>query len=110
MNACKRSEHDPQKRIVVGSHLGRAIAPGRAGGVRQPIHTETIVWFSPAGLPDAELTVLASLQGTSEATWPVWHDGEQWIDATTAMPLDCIVTAWTDMPEGYLPPDASSRG
>jgi hypothetical protein len=61
--------------------------------------TETITWR--ADLPDADMTVLVSLDDAdSEPTWVGFFDGERWIDATTGAPFAGNVTAWADMPKG----------
>ena len=61
-------------------------------------HCEVLTWHRlPGDLPDAELTVMLSVEG--EEPWPGYWDGEQfcWADA---MPVAGAVLGWADMPKG----------
>lgn len=67
--------------------------------------TETITWHPLAteGPPDADITVLVSVEDASEPTWLGFFDGDVWRDAATGGKFASSVTAWADMPEGYRP-------
>lgn len=66
--------------------------------------TETMTWWSVgARLPDADVTVMVTLEDESEPCWPGYFDGEQWIEASTGGPFAVRVIAWADMPAGFRP-------
>lgn len=80
------------------------IAPGHAGGVRPiPAQRETIVWCATGDVPDAQETVLVTLDGDDEPTWMGFHDGDVWRDACTGAEFAGDVTSWSPMPAGFNP-------
>jgi hypothetical protein len=66
--------------------------------------TETITWTPVTeGLPDADTTVLLSLDGEhDEPTWIGFHDGNRWLDIS-GMPIQGVI-GWADMPAGLRTP------
>ena len=62
--------------------------------------TETITWITDGSVPDADMTVLAEIEGADcTEVWPAYYDGETWVDAT-GWPMRSRVIAWADMPAG----------
>ncbi len=62
-------------------------------------HTELLTWHRlPGAMPDAELTVLLSVEG-ADSPWPGYWDGEAFVWAD-GMPVAGAVLGWADMPQG----------
>lgn len=61
------------------------------------VHTWTKV---KEGLPDADLVVLVSVQGTSEPVWLGYLDGEDWryVESTLIEVNGAKVIGWSDLP------------
>lgn len=87
----------PPKGAVVSTDS----APLTSGGVR-PIQHEQITWCTAAHKPDADTTVMLSLDGCSEPTSVGYWDGQDWIDCT-GMPVTEFVVSWAHMPAGFFP-------
>lgn len=62
--------------------------------------TETITWRFD--LPDADSTVLVTLEDDTEPTWFGFFDGEQWLSASTGGTFPGRVVAWAEMPKGAV--------
>lgn len=62
-------------------------------------NTELITWNRlPGQMPDAELTVLLSVEGADSA-WPGYWDGERFVWAD-GMQVPGAVLGWAEMPAG----------
>jgi hypothetical protein len=53
--------------------------------------------------PDADATVLVSIDGGSEPVWLGWSDGKRWYDACDGDEFDGRVTHWAKLPLGVNP-------
>lgn len=67
-----------------------------------PIQHEQITWCTAEHKPDADTTVMLSLEGLSEPTSVGYWNGEDWIDCT-GMPVTEFVASWAHMPAGFFP-------
>lgn len=99
-DAHKRGE-SRQAIKFINAVSGGSIAPGCAGGVH-PIQIEQITWCTAEHKPDADTTVMLSLEGLSEPTSVGYWNGDDWIDCT-GMPVTPFVTSWAHMPAGFFP-------
>lgn len=67
------------------------------------IHTELLTWHRlPGQMPDADITVLLSVEGDAEAeagVWPGYFDGEGFVWAD-GMRVSGAVLGWADLPAG----------
>jgi hypothetical protein len=57
--------------------------------------------FNPPGQhPDADTSVLVSIDVEGLEVWDGHWDGQHWIDDTRGAPFSWPVTAWADKPQG----------
>lgn len=63
--------------------------------------TITLTFYPPTKRPDADTSVLVSIdvEGVLEV-WDGHWDGQNWIDDTRGAPFSWAVTAWADKPAG----------
>lgn len=101
-NGCGEGRISTSKTVNAVSQAAPQIAPGHAGGVHPLTHHELIVWCNPIHKPDADTTVMLSLEGLSEPTFPGYWNGMDWIDCTGSVVTD-HVTSWAHMPAGFFP-------
>lgn len=88
----------PPMRAVVSTG---SRTPPTGGGVH-PIQHEQITWCTAEHKPDADNTVMLSLEGCSEPTTVGYWSGQDWIDCT-GMPVTPFVVSWAHMPAGFFP-------
>ena len=64
------------------------------------VYLETLTFYPPSTLPDADLDVIATIEedGTLTTYQAAW-DGEKWIDAT-GFPILWPVVSWAYAPQG----------
>ncbi len=64
-------------------------------------HTELVTWHRlPGQMPDAELTVMLSVEGEDNC-WPGYWDGERFVWAD-GLQIKGAVLGWAEMPAGLV--------
>lgn len=104
-DASRISSTNPITVPSVSTSRGGSVAGHQAGGVHPITHTEPLTWLAPQGthhMPDADTTVMLSLEGLSEPTFPGYWDGQDWIDCTGSVVTPHVVS-WAHMPAGFFP-------
>jgi hypothetical protein len=85
----------------IADHLPQLAADLRTRYGSPFLRTEVLEWHTPDQPPDADTTVLLSLEGGDDPVWLGFWDGERWwyVDGT---PVLVRVVGWAHLPVGVV--------